>query len=196
MGVGTSTLPWLCEWKHDTTADEVAELRAYLEKNARQVKKRGSRGHLPLHVAASNQKGEHALSVVALLLEAFPEAAMEKNNDGWLPLHYAAANQRGEHAVKVVELLLTAFLPAASEKDNSGNLPLHCAAMGQSGEPGLAVLTALLKAHPLGAQQENNLGQLPLAVAQQHNLFLPAACIQLLKEAATDMWQPPPEAPG
>eukprot|EP01043_Picozoa_sp_COSAG02_P085795 COSAG02_NODE_23375_length_720_cov_3.710145_1_plen_100_part_01 len=53
-------------------------------------------GHLPLHYAAENQASSE---VVAALLEAYPEAAREKDDDGYLPLHYAAQNQASSEMV-------------------------------------------------------------------------------------------------
>ena len=59
-----------------------------------------------------------------MLLQAFPDAAKEKDKDGNLALHYAVQNKA---PLEVVSALLQAFPDAAKEKDKDGKLALHYA---------------------------------------------------------------------
>lgn len=189
-----NALRWLCRI-NTTTSDQTAQLQTYFEANADQLEVADHGGRLPLHDAAANQRGEHALSVVTALLKAYPHAARQKNNDGCLPLHCAAQDQKGEYAVAVVMALFNAYPAGAQEKDSRyGRLPLHFAARFQTEAHGVAVVTALLNAYPSAAQQaDDRHGDLP-ADAALDNTDLTPACLAMLRAAAGGGWQSPPGA--
>merc|ERR1719203_969146 len=62
------------------------------------------------------------LSTIKLLLEAYPQAALEKC--GWTPLHAAAY---WDHPLETIKLLLEAYPQALRQKDSNGATPLHWA---------------------------------------------------------------------
>lgn len=119
----TRSLPWLTEDNHTTTGAEAAELATYFEENGKQLEVEDDDGQLPLHCAATYQRGEHAVTVVTSLLTAYPRGAAMRDNDGMLPLHCAAENQTGESGTAIVMALLAAFPHGGHQKDDSGRLP-------------------------------------------------------------------------
>jgi hypothetical protein len=115
-------------------------LRAYPEA----AREKSDDGSLPLHCseftwtfcmrqksfaqksfAQQQQQQQDAHDIAAVfseLLQAYPEAARERDDEGVLPLHLANFTD-----VEIISKLLKAYPEAAREKDRRGDLPLHVA---------------------------------------------------------------------
>lgn len=125
-----TSLSWLSEYNHTPTTAEAAALQKYFTEHPEQLKVAGEDGWLPLHSAAAWQRGEHAVSIVAFLIQAHRSGVRRvrpKYTYGWLPLHLAALNQKGKAGAAVVTLLLTAYPDAAMQKRLDGKLPVDYA---------------------------------------------------------------------
>lgn len=162
-------LPLLSELAdHTTTAAEAADLKAYFRKHPRQLQAADEGGNLPLHLTVLSQRGKHAVTMVAALIELCSEAVEHRDVTGKLPLHCAAKHQQGKYGSALVDVLLTAQPHGAKEQDNEGHLPLHIAAAQQSGVHAAAIVTSLLSAYPEAVQQQTHSGELPLHFAVLH----------------------------
>lgn len=117
-------LSWLWVDEHRPTAKEAAELKRYFERHPHQLRAADEEGNLPLHTAARNQKGEHALAIITSLLTGYAHGARQTNEDGRLPLHYAAMWQTGHYGAAIVAALVAAYPVGAQLKDKSGDLPV------------------------------------------------------------------------
>ena len=161
------------EFPHDCLRDHTLEpdaVKLWLTHHPRVARERDQVDeNLLLHVAVINATN-HPLTI-ALLLDAYPEAAALPNKDGMLPLHLATC-WGANH--EVVGLLLEAYPAGATAPDPRGRLPLHMAV--QDGyiytPPNLAfclryhasheVVSMLLQKHPSGPSTADNGGRLPL----------------------------------
>jgi ankyrin repeat protein len=68
--------------------------------------------------------GGFSTSLVKLLLQAFPESCMQKDNDGKVPLHHACAS-RATNFFEVVMALLHADEGSKNIVDNQGRTPMQ-----------------------------------------------------------------------
>jgi Ankyrin repeats (many copies) len=116
---------------------------------------------LPLHSACARQPPRET---VALLLNAYPDAAKCIDDQGMYALHYACGNQADE---SVIKLLLVAFSKAAAIPDPRGMLPLHyMACWGPSSSSySQGVLNELIQAHPPALTMRDFDGNTPLNLA-------------------------------
>eukprot|EP00956_Cyclotella_meneghiniana_P030800 scaffold78695_cov23-Cyclotella_meneghiniana.AAC.1 len=64
-----------------------------------------------------------AIEILQLILESYPDGAIQANRDGVLPIHYAARNNR--MSVEFIEILIDARPELVSQVDDSGDLPFH-----------------------------------------------------------------------
>lgn len=121
-------LSWLRVEGHKPKATHAAALQRYFTKYPDQLNVAEEvYGRLPLHRAARNLKGEHAVTIVTFLLNAYRDGVRQKNNGDRLPLHLAAFHQRGEPGAAIVTLLLTAYPTGAMQKNERGKLPADLA---------------------------------------------------------------------
>ena len=112
----------------------------------------------PLHRAAATKGASEA--VVKIIFDAYPPAAMQKDDHQQFPLHLAAENGA---SVAVTNILLEAYRNAVREKDRNDNTPLHCAVENENSTE--AVVMLLLDANPDAAKQKNYFGATPLHMA-------------------------------
>ena len=99
---------------------------------------------LPLHYAIMEMRSQKVLKA---LLDAYPDAAKEKNpQTGNLPLHDALEDaMKRQEAEEVILLLLNAYPQAAKEKMKDGRLPIEVCAKNKASE---GLMLALYKANP------------------------------------------------
>ncbi len=88
---------------------------------------KNAEGYTPLHLAAWH-RGATGASAVQLLLQAWPDAAAEKDEEGYTPLHMAAENQYGQTGVTMVQMLVEKAPQAATMQNKDGCTPLARAA--------------------------------------------------------------------
>lgn len=113
----------------------------------------GNLRFLPLHKACVLQPPE---SLIAALLDAYPEGGREKDQDGWLPIHCACFYNADE---KVVNALLVANPKGSQAKDDEGRLPLHYACLKGSSK---AVVDVLLASYAKAAMIKDDEGRLAI----------------------------------
>jgi len=77
---------------------------------------------LPLHLASTSI--EIDMETFRRLIEAYPQAAKEKDAKGLLPLHHACGSDL-ERSHDFVSELLKIYPVAARIRDNNEELPLH-----------------------------------------------------------------------
>ena len=78
-------------------------------------------GELPLHFALRFHKnGPMRQEIVAMLIEKYPQSAMEQSSNGRTPLHIACESKC---SVEMIELVHSKFPGAADLPDESGQLP-------------------------------------------------------------------------
>lgn len=118
------TLNWLTH-HHQTTEGDVAQAKQYFGADPEELNVCyfspvwGRRW--PLHLAASRQRGTHAVQLVKVLVKLNPGAArIATERWGYLPLHYVARYQKGDIAMAMTRVLLKAY-PAGSRV-----LSRHC----------------------------------------------------------------------
>eukprot|EP00577_Skeletonema_sp_RCC1716_P003798 CAMPEP_0113416640 /NCGR_PEP_ID=MMETSP0013_2-20120614/25227_1 /TAXON_ID=2843 ORGANISM="Skeletonema costatum, Strain 1716" /NCGR_SAMPLE_ID=MMETSP0013_2 /ASSEMBLY_ACC=CAM_ASM_000158 /LENGTH=1678 /DNA_ID=CAMNT_0000303715 /DNA_START=200 /DNA_END=5233 /DNA_ORIENTATION=- /assembly_acc=CAM_ASM_000158 len=99
---------------------------------------------LPLHYAIIEMRSQKVLNA---LLDAYPDAAKEKNpQTGNLPLHDALEDAlKRQEAEEVILLLLNAYPQAAKEKMKDGRLPIEVCAKNKASD---GLMLALYKADP------------------------------------------------
>lgn len=119
----TMALPWLNVDNHTPTAADAAALEQHFAEHPEQLQVQDGFQCLPLHHAAWKQRGEHAVAIVAFLLEAYAAGVQHTDNESYMPLHLSAEHQKGEHGAAIVTLLLTAHPDAARHVDGWGLLP-------------------------------------------------------------------------
>jgi hypothetical protein len=145
----------------------------------------------PLHYACYH--GVNA-SVVAFLLEKYPDAARMSNEQYQTPLHLACAASSSSHVKtttlnqNVVQLLLARYPAAAQLADGNGYTPLHLACQNQ---PSVHILSALTNACPGVIYASTRTMEKPLHVAVRHQAS-PAVLKFLLEQdpyqaSATDV---------
>lgn len=172
-------LPWLKKTylfrhalpNHSPSASDAARLDEYFGENREQLGVVDLNGDLPLHRAAIYLRGEHAVSIVKVLLAAFPSGAQQRGQNGNLPLHCAASHQEGEHGTAIVSLLLAAFPDGVQQKNGNDflrNLPLHCTLHRDES----AIVELLLKAYPQAAQKCDPEGRFALHSAAERRSTL------------------------
>ncbi len=178
----------LCELIRNGARKE--EIEDYLKENPKAVDKDDKGGLDPLIEAIICS----ILGVVNVILNAYPEAAAEKDYVGRLPLHYAASNNSN---LDIVKLIYRTYPEAAKVKDNNGNLPLHYAANRNENpdvveiildpEAAAEKVRMLLNVCPEAATEKNNDGNLPLHVAAKHyNTEAVKLLLNVCPEAATE----------
>jgi ankyrin repeat protein len=134
---------------------------------------------LMLHKASSGEFfGGFSVNLVKLLLQAFPESCMIKDENGMIPLHHACSNNAA-HSLDIVVALLEAsppesstvtdkqgrtpsqiLKPVASHKDERGMLLLHHLA-AHSKSFCANFLNLLISAYPESIAVQDNHGMLP-----------------------------------
>ncbi len=113
---------------------------------------------LPIHSACAR---EPPLSVVAALLESYPEGAMKQDDNGMYPIHYACANHA---SAEVIQLLLNYYPDGRYQRiETSGALPIHLAA--QWGVSSIMVMKHLLRENNSLASARDSEGLSPLDIA-------------------------------
>jgi Ankyrin repeat len=113
--------------------------------------KESSLKRTPLHLACQQQHGGAPAcdNLISLLVQAYPDAAKERDHYLRLPLHYACANINiiggfGGNG-RALEALLEAYPEAASRRDGQGWLPIHVACHYKSD---VATIQRLLQVYP------------------------------------------------
>lgn len=129
-------------------------------------------GEVPLHCACRNMDNIE-VSLLALLLEAYPDGARVPNNKGYLPLHKAVSiasavpggddlfSLKQRKNMKSLGLILEAFPEALSQQNMEGQLPLHVA-VSRPPSISLSVVQLLCQYYPEGARVSDDYGHLPL----------------------------------
>eukprot|EP01048_Picozoa_sp_COSAG05_P020721 COSAG05_NODE_3600_length_1966_cov_29.942153_4_plen_198_part_00 len=117
-------------------------------------------GSLSLHLALANNAD---VELVRRILEAFPEAATEKDQNGDLPMHVAL---RYDAPSEVYRWLLGVHPGAASEKTRNGSLPLHLAVRGNVAPE---VFTLLLSHFPTAIGVRTGTHDMPLHLALRYS---------------------------
>lgn len=113
---------------------------------------------LPIHSACAR---EPPLSVLAALLESYPEGAKRQDDNGMYPIHYACANHA---SAEVIQLLLNYYPDGRYQRiEASGALPIHLAA--QWGVSSIMVMKHLLRENNSLASARDSEGLSPLEVA-------------------------------
>jgi ankyrin repeat protein/serine/threonine protein kinase len=142
---------------------------------AEAARERNYAGKLPLHEAC--RRGA-PLSVVRVLLDAYPQAVKDRENDDLAtPLHEAAVGVF--HQPQLLLALLDAHGNALKDKDARGALPLHHACAHQLSDA--AVVARCLKEYPSSARQHDGEHRLPVAKAALQNA--PAEVVSALLAA-------------
>ena len=126
---------------------------------------------LPLHAALIFNA---PVTVVEILLRAFPAAATLKDDQGMLPLHLACRNAPVNF--EVLEELLTAYPAAVYVKDRKGRTPLQggLAATGSDKNPGLSAMELYTQIWAAGekqrwkSEQEQHTSQKVQSLTAQH----------------------------
>ena len=124
-----------------------------------------STGETPLHVICGNKYV--TLSVVQLLIDAFPESLRHQDSNGLMPLHKLCENNNLDEAIglEILKLLLERYPESVRHATRIGNLPIHPAAALQSPE----FCRILIEAHPGSERMTNDNGHLPFHAACQCN---------------------------
>ena len=139
---------------------------------------KNSEGQLPLHLALSRPKSI-SLSVVSLLLEYYPEGAMDIDIYGHLALHKAVQPaKRVKCCPEAVEMLVEIFPEGVRIPDAKGLLPLHWCCI--HAHPHLEVLSILLAAYPAGTQVRDHDGLKPVDRLLRHEKHCRDAVIMLV----------------
>ena len=116
-----------------------------------------SLSRLPLHIACLSRA---PYDVIALLLEAYPDATKADDDTGCFPLHYACRKNAHE---KVIECLLIYNHRGAYSTDVYKLLPIHYACKHNAP---LAVIESLLRAHPYSVEATDQYGRSPMDIAK------------------------------
>lgn len=98
----------------------ITQLKAYFEEHPAQLQMTNSRRELPLHCAVWQQQGQHALTIVATLLQAYTPTGLSSES---------AAACRCDKASWATQRMRDQG--AACNVPCNGRLPLQCAAMFQ-----------------------------------------------------------------
>ncbi len=150
-----------------------------------------STGKTPLHTAISSK--HVTLSVVQLLIDAFPESLSHENNIGLMPLHKLCANKYldEEIGLEILMFLLKKCQESVRHTTENGNLPIHAAAALNSPD----FCRKLIEAYPGSERITNDNGSLPFHLACIYNTVATAKYLyQLYPEsinvANNDGWHP------
>ncbi len=131
---------------------------------------------LPIHSACARQA---PLSVVAALLEAYPEGASREDENGMCPLHYACAN----HASSEVVQILLEFFPEGrlQRAEVSRALPIHLAAQWGVSSP--KVFRHLLEGNDSLASARDSEGLSPIDLVVEADYPRRYEILSILKES-------------
>lgn len=135
-----------------------ADVVAYLtRKYPGAAKKVDKLGMLPLHIACDSDIGIDSpdLSVVEVLVDAYPEACVIKCEYGSTPLAICVSRNA---PLPVLMTLIKACPDSLSETDQENNTPLHSALAAKAP---LEVIRLLVDSHPGALLTENNDNETP-----------------------------------
>ena len=127
-------------------------------------------GKLPLHVAVVKNTSPE---MVQLIVDKYPQAAMQPDSYGFLALHKALSFKATDAVIKIV---LVANPDAVAEKDKHGSLPLHTATLRFASD---SVFAFLVDCYPDACKTKNSSGNLPLHISYNAT----AAAVKLLISA-------------
>jgi ankyrin repeat protein len=151
-----------------------ADVIAYLiRKYSGAVKKTDTMGLTPLHVACDSDSGQD-LSLVELLIEAFPEACtIRSKTDGSTPLLLAVARNAPQ---PVIRALIKANRDPLSIADQGGRIPLHVAVAVKADSE---TFKLLIEMYPSGLTTKNKANEIPRAFAAK--MKLDSSILELLE---------------
>mmetsp|Transcript_25816 Transcript_25816/g.31829 ORF Transcript_25816/g.31829 Transcript_25816/m.31829 type:complete len:904 (-) Transcript_25816:195-2906(-) len=100
--------------------------------------KRSAAKYLPLHLACSMRA---PLTLVAVLIQSYPDGAQQKTSSGKLPVHLAC-EKRADH--RIVSLLIHTWPDSLGIRDDNGQTCVQAALLSKPGEKRTKIVEALM----------------------------------------------------
>lgn len=125
--------------------------------------KHKTKKYLPLHRAC---KATPPVSIIQMLVRAYPQALELEANRGWLPLHYACAYHA---SFTVIEFLVKAYPSSLHIREGKGGTPLDIAQYYYQGPYKVAIVD-LLKKDPNSFCESNSSNEYSLTPIQEVEL--------------------------